>query len=255
MKFLHFLKYYRESFGAKIFFLLTLFTLIIYASFIAFFIYYQSKTQKQHLISEGNQLVKLLAYSSRLGVFTENGDLLKDPIEGILQYKEVTAIHIFTSDGRELKTLERPDKETPKSPQPPFIKGGIRGGLLEQRTIDILRKSKSTFYSESDGKIEFWAPVISSGGHSEEALFFREDSHKKDNIIGFVRIIFTTELLNKSLRDILLKSILIPVFLFIPIWIVIYFIVKGVIKPLDKLTEGVKAIGAGDSVEKISVET
>ncbi len=244
MKFLDFLKYNRESFGAKILYLFTVFILVIYFSFTSFFIYYQSKTLKKHLISEGERLANLLAYSSRLGVFAENKDLLEDPIEGIMQYRDVTLIQVFTSDGKELKTHGRPEEENKRR-------------FLEQKTIEMLRKSKTTFYSESGDKIEFWAPVITGGGYAgEEALFFREDSsHKKDNLIGFVRIIFTTELLKKSLETLLLRSILILVFFMIPGWIIVYLLVRGITKPLYRLTEGVKAIGTGGSVEKVSVET
>ncbi len=155
MKFLDFLKYNRESFGAKIFYLSTIFIVIIYLSFTAFFIYYQSKMLKKNLISEGEQLASLLAYSSRLGVFAENEDLLKGPIEGIVQNKEVMLVQIFTVDGKKLKTLRRPGKETKNLPISPsnkrrrrgIKKGGNEGRFWEQKTIDMLKKSKSPFYS------------------------------------------------------------------------------------------------------------
>jgi len=247
MKFLDFLKHSRKSLGAKIFYLFTVSIVIIYFSFAAFFIYYQSKTLKQNLISEGEQLASLLAYNSRLGVFAENEDLLLDPIEGILQNKEVMLVQVFTSDGEELKTQRRPEGET-------FGKPVEQDFKKLEKTINSLRRSKSPFYSESDNEIEFWAPVLSSADYiEEEPLFFGEDSHwGKDNIIGFVRIILTTEMLKKSLHDLLLKSILMPIFFMIPGWIVIYFIVRGITKPLNRLTEGVKAIEAGGSVEKVA---
>lgn len=250
MKFLNFWKYNRESFSAKIFYLFTIFIVTIYLSFTAFFIYSQSKMLKKNLINEGKLLAGLLAHSSRLGVFAENEDLLKDPIEGIMQHKEVMLVQVFTLEGRELKTEGRTEKET--------LEKSVERDIREkEKTINMLKKSKSTFYYEDKGKIEFWAPVILSKGYSgEEALYFKEElSHIKNDIIGFVRIIFTTELLNKGLKDLLLRSILILVFFMIPGWAIAYLIVKKITKPLNKLTIGVKAIETGGQVEKVSVET
>jgi signal transduction histidine kinase len=255
-------------FSTKIFCLLIVFIIITYISFAVFFIYYQSKTLKNNLVSDGVLLVNLLAYSSRLGVFAENKDLLKDPLEGIVQHKEVTLVQVFTDDGRELKKLGILNKET--------IGKTIKTGLaIDERVIDIIKNSKSTYYIEGDDEIEFWSPVISGRGYiGEEDLFLSDDtsrhtgtgSHRPDrpvlnaskiksNIIGFVKIVFTTKLLNENLKDILLKSFIIPIFFIIPVWIIVYLIVKGVTSPLNRLTVGVNAVGKGGSVEKVSIET
>ncbi len=262
MKFLNFLKYNRESFGAKIFYLSTVFIIIICFSFAAFFIYNHCKTLKKNFLHEGELLAGFLAYNSRLGVFTKNETLLRGPIESIMQNRDVILAQVFTVDG---KALGRPEKETAPHPVAPFnkegqrviIKEGSMGGFLEQKTIDMLKKSKSPFYSESDNKIEFWAPIISNKDYfGKKTLFFDGDSSReKDTTIGFVRIILTTELLNKRLRDLLLKSILMPVFLMIPGWIIVHFIVKGITKPLNGLTKSIKTIETGGAVEKVSVET
>jgi methyl-accepting chemotaxis protein len=222
----------------------------VHFSFSAFFIYYQSKTLKKKLIHEGEQLTSLLAYSSRLGVFAENEDLLKDPVEGVMQHTEVALVQVFTADGSQLKTPGNPGKQTIGKPVERELKA-------RESAMGMLRKSKSTFCIEGDDKIEFWAPVISGRGYIEEkTLFFKEDlPQKKDNIIGFVRIIFTTDLLNKNLRNMLLKSILIPVIFIIPGWIVIYFIVRGITGPLNRLTKDAIAIGEGKSIETVTIET
>ncbi len=126
-----------------------------------------------------------------------------------------------------------------------------------ETTFKKLRETRSDLYYESYDKIEFWAPVISRAAYQvEEAWFFGEDlSPRKDPTIGFVRLVLSTELLHKKLRDLLLKSILIPVIFIIPGWLIALLIVKGITKPLSSLTEGVKAIGTGDAVEPISIET
>ena len=247
MGLLNLFKYSRGSFSARVFYLFTVSIIIVYISFTAFFIYYQCKTLKQNLIYTGKEYVKHLAYSSRLGVFAENEDLLSGPLEGIMQSAEAILVQVFTIDGKVLKTLGRREEAKPAEEYPE----------AREKTLNMLGKSGNPLYFEGKGNIEFWAPVISSEGYSgEEDLFFKEDSSRKKNkIIGFVRIIFTTKLLNKSIKDIFLKSIFIPVIIMIPGWIIAYFIVRGITKPLGKLTEGVKALEITGSFEKVSVKT
>jgi hypothetical protein len=239
----------RNSFRAKIFYSFTAFIAVIYISFIIFFNYYQSKSLKNNLIRDGKQLASLLAYSSRLGVFAENKDMLIDPIEGILQHKEVLLVEIFTSNGNQLKSMGKRISST-------FNQDKVK----QEEIFDMVRHTKTIVYIEHKDHIEFWAPVIIGGSYSEESLFFEENSvrarnNNSNNIIGLVRIVITTELLSRSLRDLLVKSIFMLILFLIPGWIIAYFIIKGITKPLGKLTESVKLLGKGKKVEKVSIET
>ncbi len=240
----------RESLAARIFFWFTLFIVIIFFSFTSFFTFYQRKTMKNDLISEGEQLTRLLAYNSRLGVFAENKDLLRDPIEGIMQDDEVVLVQVFTVDGRELKKMVR--LEGDKSHNPP----GVQFRDIINR-INILNESETISYFEDKNIIEFWAAVVSSGGYSEEeALYFKENtSQNKDKVIGYVRVMFTTELLNQNLKTILLNGIVLALLLIAIGWTVVYLIARGVTKPLNRLTEGVKAMEREGFARKVSVET
>jgi len=260
MRFLNFLKYNRESFGAKIFYLFTIFLVTFYVAFTAFFIYYQSKTLKQNLIYEGKEFAKHLAQSARLGVFAESDDLLRDPVEAIMQSKGVILVEVFSFDGRELRALKSVEKAGVDAAEPLYFKD--ERIFPEGKIIDMFGKSKSPLYFEGRDRIEFWSPVMSGETYSaegyseEEALFFEEDSTgRKDTVIGLIRIIFTTEHMRNSLKDLLLKSIFIPVVFIIPGWVIAYFIVRGITRPLGKLTEGVKAIETSGSFRNIPVET
>ncbi len=241
------LNYYRRSLGAKIFYLFTAFVILVYLSFMGFFLYYQSMTLKENLMHEGRQLAGLLASNSKLGVFAENEDLLKDPVEAIMQNPQVILVQVFAIDGTELKMQARPGGKTPEKS---FGKYSGR----KQSIINTIKKSRSVFQSETGNEIEFWAPVISGGEYTgEEAMFFEEDlNHKKGLLTGFVKIVFSKGLLKENLHSLFLNSFLISLFFIIPGWFVIYLIVRGITKPLNSLTEGVKAIETEGSAEKIS---
>ena len=105
--------------------------------------------------------------------------------------------------------------------------------------------------------MEFWSPVISGSGYSmKEFLFFEKDPlQRKDRIIGFVGITVDKEMLNKRLNDLLFKSILIGVVFLVIGSGVTYLVVKGITKPLKRLTGCVKTLGTEGVVEEIPVET
>jgi signal transduction histidine kinase/CheY-like chemotaxis protein len=205
---------------------------------------------KQNLIHDGMEYANYLAYSSKLGVFAETPDLLGDPILGVMQSSKVVLVQVFTLKGKELKKMKRLESDLP-------VKTEEIDRMRKENTINLLKKTGLPTYFENNNEIEFWAPVISGSEYfEEETLYFRNhSSDMKNNIIGFVRVVLTTELLNASIRDILLRSILIMSFFMVLGWMVIRFIVKGITKHLDKLTKSVIAMGAGDTVEKVSVET
>lgn len=247
---LNFLKIFNEKFGFKVFAVFTVFIFVISFSFTLFFIQQQSKSLTDSLIQNGKLLAGILAYNSRIGVFSENKELLKDPVAGIFQQKEVLEVSVFNLEWELLKKQERPEVKT--SEESVKSDGRNRNKIFEE-----LKKRRTPFYRENRNKLEFWSPVISGSGYStEESLFFEENLlQRKDNIIGFVRITLDKVTLDKRLNALLLKSIFIG-FVFLMIGSgVIFLVVKRIAKPLGRLTEGVKTLGKGGVVEKIPVET
>jgi len=202
------------------------------------------------MIREGESLARLLAYNSRLGVFSENENLLKDPVNGLMQNKEVLLVSIFNSDGNllieQIKSIEEKGRTFTQ----------IDAKDLK-KIIENLKESQSSLYFEGTDKFEFWAPVFSHMRFlTEETLFFDKDSFSGvHRIIGFVRIILDKESLNKKINILVFNSILIGFAFFILGSVVGYFILRKITKPLNKLTEGVHALRTGRPVEKVPVET
>ncbi len=238
-----------NSFSAKLFYLLTFFILISYISFSAFFLSYQSKSMKSNLLHQGELLSRLLAYNSRLGVFAENEDLLEDPIEGIMQQKEVTLIQVFTEYGKQLTRHERNNLLT-------LIDPPLTHKREFEKATSYFSKNSGVFYFEEKEDIHFWAPVYSRKNTTDEELLFQKNhSPTNHNFIGLVKIVFTKKHMQKNLNNLLANNFIIPLVFIIPGWIIIFFVVKGITRPLKKLTEGVEAVGHGGSVKMVNVET
>ena len=247
---LHLLKTLNESFGFKVFAAFALFIFVISFSFTSLFIHHQSNSLKDSLTKKGKLLVNILAHNSRIGVFSENEELLKDPINAALQQEGILEASVFNLEGELLSSKERPEIRTSeKSP-----KGG---GVNRHKILEKLKESSSPQYFAGTSEIAFWSPVITSSSYStEEPLFFKEGALQgKDRIIGFVRITVDKKMLNRRLTDLLLKGILIGVVFLVIGFVITYLTVKGITKPLNRLTKGVRTLGMGGTVDELPVET
>ena len=245
-----FLKTLSEKFGIKLFFIFTIFVFAISFSFTVFFIHHQRKSLTGTLIYKGSLLARILSYSLKIGVFSENEELLKDPVEGTLQQDGVLEVSVFSQLGELLKKEERLGVRN----QEESLKGDERSG---NEILLKLRESRSPLYLEGSDKLEFWAPVFSGAGYStEESLFLEEDPFRReDRIIGFVRVTVDKGILHKKLSELLFKSILMGIVFLMLGSAVTYFVVKGITRPLSKLTAGVKTLGSRGVVKKVPVET
>lgn len=247
---LHLPRAFTESFGIRVFAVFAILISIVSFSFTAFLIHYETKSLTDSLANKGRLLARILAYSSRIGVFSENEELLMDPVNGIFLQEGVLEVSVFNLKGELLKKQER---------------AGIRGqegstwedGKGRSRVFEALERSMSPLDLEKEGAFEFWSPVISGAGYSgEEALFLGEDPlQRKDDIIGFVRITIDKEILNRRLEGLLFRGIMIGIGFLVVGFGVTYLVVRGVTNPLKKLTESVKTLGMGGKFEKVSLET
>ena len=247
---LHLLKTLNESFGFKVFAAFALFIFVISFSFTSLFIHHQSNSLKDSLTKKGKLLVNILAHNSRIGVFSENEELLKDPINGALQQEGVLEASVFNLEGVLLSSIERPEIRTSE-------KSAKGGGVNRHKILEKLKESSSPQYFAGTSEIAFWSPVITSSSYStEEPLFFKEGALQgKDRIIGFVRITVDKKTLNRRLNDLLLKGILIGVVFLVIGFVITYLTVKGITKPLNRLTKGVRTLGMGGTVDELPVET
>ncbi|MDY6863927.1 MAG: ATP-binding protein [Thermodesulfobacteriota bacterium] len=242
-------KLIKESFALKVFVTFTVFISVISFFLTAFFIHHQTKSISANLIKDGTLLSKILAYNSRIGVFSESGELIKDAIDGVLVQKGVLEVMVFNLEGQLLGKKRRDGVFPGKSVE------GPEGG--RNKIFEKLKNSKTSFCLEDDNKLEFWSPVI-SGSHylSEEALFFDADTHKGgDGIIGFVNVTIAKEAMKKQINDLLFKSILMGIAFLMMGSGIVYIIAKGVTMPLNKLTEDIKTFGIEGIIKNVEAET
>ena len=247
---LNLLKVLNENFRIKIFITFALLIFFITVSFTSFFIHRQTKNLTDALIKKGNLLAGVLAFNSRIGVFSENKELLDVAAEGILQQEGVLEVSIFNLEGKLLKSKERPEIRT-------LEKSIRRDEESRRKTIEEIIETVSPCCLVGNSVVEFWSPVISdSDSYGEASLFFKEDLlRRKAKVIGFAMITEDRRTLDKEINDLLVKTIFIGITFLIIGFVITYRVVKGITKPLNKLIESVKIFGTVGTVEKFPIET
>jgi len=250
MRFCFLKKTLNEHFAIKVFAAFTILLFAISLSFAAFFVHRQGDSMKDALIKNGRLLSKLLAHNSKIGVFSENKELLNNPVDGVMQQEEVLKVSLFNQAGDIL--IERE-----KSGEVILEKSGKEDRAQLNGVINNIKRSGSPYNIEDDEWFEFWSPVLSNSGYStDDSLFFRKDiSEKKEQIIGFVRITIDKRPLHKQINALVINSILIALILLTIGSVLVYLFIKSITGPLNRLTEGVRKLGRGEAVERLPEET
>lgn len=243
-------KILNENFSTKLFAIFALFAFIIFFLFTAVFVHLEGKSLNESLIMDGSLLAGVLAQNTRIGVFSENEELLKDPVESIFQRDDILGIAIYNQDGLLLKRKIREGK----APSALFVSEGNPG---VKDIFNLIKRSGKPLNYEDHGNLKFWAPVFSRYNNPLNGTIFTEEplSEEKDRLIGFVQITLGKEKLNRQLNTLFIRSVIIAVIFFIAGFIFLFSVMKRFTKPLDRLTIAVKNVGEGKVVEEVRVET
>jgi signal transduction histidine kinase/ActR/RegA family two-component response regulator len=240
-----------ETFAAKIFLVSILSIVVLSMSLTGYFVYREWRSKTEYLNWQGEVLTGLLADTARLGVFAENPDMLKDPVESVLQGKEVLYVSIYNQEGVLLA------ENSKKGNSGPWTEFGINEQEKRETLKRLRRVGQFLSINRKRDMVDFWAPVKAGPDKTtDEALFFADRMFgNRDRTIGFVRIVFDKGILNRSLGKVILNSSLIGLFFLLAATIIVFFVVKGITRPLNSLTERVRIMGSGATLEKVPVET
>ncbi|GLI36748.1 response regulator [Geobacter hydrogenophilus] len=240
------LKNRRDSVGLRFFLLFTLFIAVISVSFTVFFFQQQRSALKDSLVNEGKLLAKLLAHNIRLGVFAENAELLRDPIQGILEHEGVLFVSIVTAEGKALQ--EQAHKKV--------INNSGRAFPHWSSRFERLKGTAEPSVYEGDDIFEFWAPVMSSSSVlADESLFLDQPPRTTPRVIGYARIIVDKNLLGEKLDTLLYTSVFMAAGFLLLGTFFTYIITRRITRPLDRLTEGIRVLERGGSFEPVPVES
>lgn len=206
----------------------------------------QQKNFKSQIQKDGTILATVLANNARLGIFARDSQQLAAAVRTILDVEGIAGACVFDRAGQLLNRETRPAWERTE-----ICRGSAKepAGFLEQ-----MNNSGQVLHFEDGKTIGFWRAVLAKQDtYSEESLYFQDDpgrSGGKENIIGYVEVVFDKEPILKYSEGILTRNFLtLIVFLAIGSFAA-YFIVKGVTRPLNQLLDTLRAQGLADQARE-----
>ncbi len=246
MKLPNLLTYSREHFSVRIFLTFSLLIVTVTVAFTVFFFRYQSRLLTEKAESKGELLSSLLAINARLGVFTENSDLLSAPVNGILENPEVLSVAVYTADGKALVW----QNQSGRNPS-------LEIERWDPRIGESLKNASHSLSINDEGNFICWTRVALKPMLTEkDSLYFSMDHTKHmEQTIGFVRVIMDGGLLRKSQHALLWDSILIGIVSLIIGSMIAFLISRKITKPLNHLTEGVNSFSMGGNYKEINIES
>lgn len=240
----NFFKKFNEHFSFKLF--ISFGIMVSFISFLltGYFLYHMSLFINNSIIKNGMFQVEVLANSLRIGVFSENEDLIDDPVEAIFQHDEVLGVFVFNKDGKLLKKHKK------------LTVSEINNASKPDKIEKVRKVMHSTYLKNQDG-IEFWTPVLSRPDNKifnpmdiEEIMFL-----KKEKIIGFVMIKIGKDILIRQFKDILVISIILLSLFLVVAFFASYFLAQKISKPLSILIHNIRMIEKGMIAEKLTIKT
>jgi signal transduction histidine kinase len=234
----------KESLGFKILAAFIAVIIVVLSAFTLFAVVREGNKAKEELQEQGEMLAGLLAHGSMVGVFAENEKLLKDEASGLMGLRNVVAVSIYNSS---FKLLYAGGKTLP----------GQDSFSLNMNSVNDLKTAQSVNIVENGHAFEFLRPVvIKSVSNADESLYFGGSAGTgPEKVIGYVKIVLSKDSYHKEMLTIVTRNAVIMIVFIFSSVVIVYLAVKKVTRPLEKLTESVRALGKGMPVEPAPVET
>jgi len=187
----------RITLGLK-FQLLTISLIILTAVSIAAFVYLgQKSSSKKALMEHGISIASMISQNVEYGIYTEDKETLDQILESVIDDTSIDYAVIRNAKGNILA----------KENHHPAFKVAA---LDQSRHIKIDRPLFSQEIYPADFEhtfIDVWLAVISPGEQGSDALIFNDQDSAQQQIIGYVELGLSPEMMEKQLRQFLLSTL------------------------------------------------
>lgn len=246
----HFFDLKSDRFSRRIFLYLLTTISILVGAYTLFLIQWQSRIMKEDLIHDGLQMSAVYAHSIRLGVFTEDTDLLQIPSEALLHHPGTTETITLDDSGAILFTL------------PDAVQSRFKHIPAEHLTtsLDDARDTGQPVFFTFNKIFYFLAPVTNIAVLNPQELVFPTDSHVASNTpvktIGYAVLAMDDTHLQQRTSSLTGKYSLFGVLLIFASGLATFFIVRETTAPLQTLLRSFResgiAVQAGNDVNDLS---
>jgi len=238
----------QKSFGGRIILILIVAMLFLAVALNFILINMQKKNYRATLDAHGQLLVRMLADTINIAVFTENRDEMLPPVKVLLLQDDVVEVLIWNKEGRMLLQ----EKKNP---------GRISGiNIKSKHTQPVLAELDihNQLNTETKESFVYWRQVfIDFTSTPREDWYFEGNRHDVERTaVGYVAVILSKEFFNAGVRNILIQTgVSLFIFSFISI-LIIFFIARKMTEPLRQLMLVIrKNRGAENAADDLTVLT
>lgn len=235
----------RRSFTTKVFAASMIFTGVVSLALILLFFLHEQNSLAGNLRKRGALFADMLTYNSRLGIFSENMEMVRLSLEAVLRNNEVLEVSIFAADGR-----------------PIFGERKLSPGKFQQVAPNEIPsaalRSRSVRFIDHEDYIDVWKPVITVNHYPrEEGLFFtnRASAADENRLLGYINLVLDKKEYKKLISRLIESSFCIAFLCLTAEALFLFLIARNVTRPLNRLTDGVIAFGTGNEFHPVAVET
>jgi len=211
------------------------------------FFKFQEDMVRRNLLDQGRIVVQFFAQNSRLGVFTENRELIANITDVALNLPGVKWVCILNRQGecmvpqRHLTLPKEMDQRYDDASRSALAR------ILNNRQI-IEADLPGDYYF-------FWAPIIAGVSLSPDSLFFKEqDSNAApDQVLGIAGIGMDKRIISEMTHTVLLRTVMIGGVFLLAGCMIAYYVIKSMTRPLNSLiadvrSRGIEVPGSDDEV-------
>ncbi|MGB5686334.1 MAG: ATP-binding protein [Candidatus Electrothrix sp.] len=216
-----------KSFSTKIFLLLIVTMVCMASIFNIVLISIQKKTYKTSYDAHGATLIRLLAHSIGLAIYTENKDEMRAPVLGLLQQDDVLEVVIWNTDGEVL--LQR-------------AKDPTKNLRLVENNIKISRvlsqHNNSGHQSmETENNFILWGQILFNATSTQEEYWYfdNEKNRLEKEVVGYAAIVLSKEFFEKGMRNILVQTGVSVLIFLLASMLTTFLVIQKVTEPLRRL--------------------
>lgn len=243
----------KKSFSAKVMACFLGAMIFVTGTFTFFILQSQQRYLKNEIITDGKMLTGISANNVRLGIFAQDTRLVAASLKNSIGMEGVVGACVYDESGQLLYREVKPAWDNATI--------CLKDETIPTDFLGRMKESSQVLHVDTKKTMDFWSPVQArQQKFTEEVLFFDEGDNPPSagtQIIGFVGVVFDKGPLEKSVREIVIKNILmLLVFLGVGC-IAAYHLIQGVTKPLNRLVASIKpkdgvAKNAGDELGMLS---
>jgi len=234
----------RERFGVKILLAFTLGIVVSLTVYTAVVALREGDRLREALKERGATYAEFLAQGAVIGIFSENAELLRQASRGVVSARDVVAVAMYNAEGRLLHAEK-----------------GTAAGRAVRDELAALPSgegpSGTARTTETADAIRVLLPVMSAppAGRDESIYFGPNEAAAPRRTLGYVQVVLSKASYRREILAIVLRNVLLMAAFILMSLFIVSFTVRRVLRPLERLTDTVKAFRQGMSVEPVPVET